>query len=169
MKPGDKFLARDYKQGYEPGKEQLGEDINFTLLPTDGYESMIRADLSLLEGLEPSAVDGEFSLADITAAVEGLIVSRKKSIERYDAARDSGEPTQSRGPKYERVGGQLHTLDGEYYMIGLRSDKPKQTKQKSGAIPRAKEYVTRICDLPTRYYWFALKMEEGRFKKIELS
>ena len=170
LKPGDKFLVKGYKQGYEADKEQEGEDLVFTLLPADGYENAVRGDLALLRSMEPSEVDGEFSLADITAALVGLIESREKTLERYEAERankDSEKP--KRGPQYENVGGQLHTLGESYYMIGLTSDSPKKTKKKSGSIPRAKEYLSKILDLPTAYYWFALKLDAERFKEIELT
>ena len=50
----------------------------------------------------------------------------------------------------------------------LRSGPSDQPKPAKGSVPRAKQALTALLNLPTRYYIHTLKLQDGKFEDLQI-
>ena len=142
-------------------------DVSFELLGNDAFIALMHEDLKLLQD---AAEDQMILFDDLTAlnmlaAKQQLTVSRKASI----GSRDSKEPSRG-GAAYTAVGGSLAVLDsapGALYILGVKiKGAPMLPKPAKGSIPRARQRITALLDLPSRYYAHSIKLADGKFDDL---
>lgn len=143
-------------------------DVEIELLAEGAYDRMLADDLKLLlacdvADLTPAA--GDLALVDILAAREQLIKSRQTTLaQRSEGIRKAAEPG------YHKVGPHTYKRDGApgaVYVSGRRLEVSRE-KPAKGAIPRAKQHLGAVLDLPSRYYVHRIKLEPGKFDDVTI-
>jgi hypothetical protein len=147
-------------------------DIRVELLDTSAYKKMLKEDLDILRAADTDklarALQGEdLSLADVELARQQLISAKESSLDRYE---EEGGSAGRGGPEYKPLDGNLATTDGnpsDVYLLRLRSvSEPVEAKAPKGAVPRAKQFIGKILQLPTRRYIHVLRFAEGKFEEV---
>ncbi len=152
-------------------------DLRVELLPPDTYTEWQKEDLQRLRG--PIKLDhadlGDLQASDMLAAKEQLIASREKSLTQRESALFSAY----KGAEYAMLTDSIATLPGSIatmpanvgalYLMRLKAlHEPGPSKPAKGAIPRAKQELTRRLNLPTRHYIHTLKLENGKFEDLHI-
>jgi len=145
------------------------KDLRVELLPADAYAAWQKEDLQRLREADLSTLSdlGDLQATDMLAAKEQLIASREKSL----AQREEGTSS-FKGAEYAMLTDSIATLPGAsdvLYLMRLKAmyDLGK-SKPAKGAIPRAKQELTRRLNLPTRWYIHTLKLENGKFEDLRI-
>lgn len=165
-RPGDKVLVKDYEDSHGEVR-----DLEVELLGPDDYGEMQEEDLATLQDADLDALDlGDVLPADAEAARQGLVGSRRSSIER----RKGGQAGAGyRGPAYETIQGSLAKHpDGRagVYLQRVRVlSAPPEPKPAKGAVPRAKQVLGKVLDLPTRRYAQNIHLCDGKFTSVTLA
>jgi hypothetical protein len=145
------------------------KDMRVELLPADAYATWQKEDLQRLRAADISAMSdlGDLQAADMLAAKEQLIASREKSLTQREEGSSS-----YRGADYAMLTDSISTLPGAsdvLYLMRLKSlHDQRKSKPAKGAIPRAKQELTRRLNLPTRHYIHTLKLENGKFEDLRI-
>jgi hypothetical protein len=146
------------------------KDMRVELLPADAYATWQKEDLQRLRAADISAMSdlGDLQATDMLAAKEQLIASREKSL----AQRESALLSAYRGADYAMLTDSISTLPGTsdvLYLMRLKAlHEPGPSKPAKGAIPRAKQELTRRLNLPTRHYIHTLKLENGKVEDLRI-
>ena len=164
-KPGARLLVKGYVDS-----DGNTRDLEVELLTRDDYGEMQEEDLSILKDCDVEKLDlGEISVADAEAARADLISRRQKAVSNREAGQAGAG---YRGPAYETIGGSLAVHPDKpgdaVYLQRLRVGEPSEPKPAKGAVPRAKQFLAKELDLPTRYYAQNIKLADGRFDEILL-
>ena len=158
-------------EGYENSQGEV-RDIRAELLDSSAYWTMQREDLRILREADVENLIGEAGIevpqvADILAARDQMIEAKASAIGRHESGY-----VEKRGPAYEYLGGSLERLpadDMSVYMHRLKDlgeiEEPKPAK---GGVPRAKQYLQRRLELPSRRYMHSLKFTKGKFKELRV-
>ena len=146
------------------------KDLRVKLLPPDAYADWQKEDLRILREADISALTdlGDLQATDMLAAKEQLITSREKSLMQRESALYSAY----RGAEYAMLTESIAILpavEDALYLMRLKAlhDQGK-SKPAKGAIPRAKQELTRRLNLPTRWYIHTLKLENGKFEDLRI-
>ncbi len=148
-------------------------NIEVEILPSSAHKEMLEQDLSILREADASklcADSGDLANQDVVTAREQLIASRESSLAKCN----SEEKTLTRsGPDYVHVGvatAKLPDQPNALYILRLKliSDEVPTPKPAKGAIPKAKQKIAEILDLPTRRYIHAVKLEAGKFEDLQV-
>lgn len=163
--------------GYRNSKGEV-QDIEACTVAGGYYFSLVEKDLAMLKRADIQYImealgdeeGGDLSKTDYIAAVDQMVKSKEESLRKR--ADKSVVPKSDVG--YEKVGvGCVYRRDDAPNAIYLRHllrigvmPAPRPAK---GAIPRAKQQITEALDLPQRRYIGALKLEEGKFERVEVT
>ena len=153
------------------------KDMRVELLSPESYAAMQVEDLNRLREGKVSVQDwpasdrGDLQTVDLIAARAQLIESREKSMQ----TREEGGGGY-KGAKYHMISPSLATLpdlpgsEGVLYLMRLKSlHEPAKPKPAKGSVPRAKQALTGLLNLPTRYYIHTLKLEPGKFEDLRIT
>lgn len=147
-------------------------DLEVELLKPGAYMSLVAADLRKLQSSDASTLtnedSGDLTQTDLVAAREQLITARQNSLARADS-----DDAPKKGPDYIVTG--LSTAyhpnhRGALYIQGVRvlNSSLPGPKLAKGAIPRAKQKVAEMLDLPSRHYLHNIKLEAGKFEELHV-
>jgi len=146
------------------------KDIRVQLLESDGYADMQSSDLKILADADSAQLLdgdlGDLTTSDILAAREELLASLRKAAD----GRAAGSVDYT-GADYAYMSTSLARLPDKdpdaLYLLRLKAlgpmDLPKPAK---GAIPKAKQKLKQMLDLPGRRYIHSLKFEDGKFESV---
>lgn len=159
--PGTIVTIRDYVDSSGDRR-----DVEFELIPPGTYDAMLQEDLRLLEScdvadLAPDA-GGDLTLTDIIAAREQLLKARRDGIQRRQEAKPED------APGFHRTGPFTFRSESspEAVYVSGRLLSPVVESPAKGAIPRAKQKLAEMLNLPTRRYVHRFKLAPGKFDEV---
>lgn len=163
IKPGTRLKITDYSNSN-------GEtyDLEVEVLGPAGYERMLRDDLEILRTADVASMLPTTPWVDVSAAKSGLITAKEAAL----AARDEQSKSTRVGPAYDMLGDALAELpdkEGCLYILRLKClSSPPPVKPAKGVLPRTKQIMTEVLNLPTACYIHAIQLAPGKFKSVAI-
>jgi hypothetical protein len=168
--PGTVLMIRSYLSS-----DGNKSDLEIELLDRNAYAEMLAEDLRILRESDigdlftEESESGDLTLTDMITAREQLIAAREAALAR----RNSDEEPIRRGPDYISVG--LSTAkhpdnENALYIRGVKEVNGGEARVKpaKGAIPRAKQQLEKLLNLPSRRYVHSVKLELGKFEDLQV-
>jgi len=158
--PGAKLSIK----GYTNSGGETRDFPELQVLASDGYYALQKLDLDILREFKVTeAIEGA-SVEDLQTALRNLVEAREKARDNTAAF-----------AQYEKIPGEalssLSTLaksPESVYLLRLENKgELADSKPAKGAIPRAKQILTKHLSLPSRRYIHTLKFTDGKFVEIK--